>query len=50
MNKKKDFSWFDYSYFVDDNKLMKRATIQSEEISVKCEQDLEEANGFIVID
>ena len=39
-----------YSYFIDENKLMKKATIKKETIKVKCDQDLEEANGFIVID
>ena len=50
MNKNKEHFWFDYSYFIDENKLMKKATIKNETIKVKCDQDLEEANGFIVID
>ena len=50
VNKNKEHFWFDYSYFIDENKLMKKATIKNETIKVKCDQDLEEANGFIVID
>ena len=33
VNKNKEHFWFDYSYFIDENKLMKKATIKNETIN-----------------